>query len=77
MLSKQALNMIADNLEEYLNILSTCIILDISHSKSYDKAVSKVEKAISKLRKGKWEGILDPEYVESYKDLLELELKRR
>lgn len=73
MLSQKALNHIADSLEEYINLAETCIIIELQSAEDYEASVKKVRKIIKKLRKGEWEGVLDPQMVSVYRDYLENE----
>lgn len=75
MLSQNALNYIADTLEEYVDLLELCILVDSATSEDYDKSVKKVRKTIKKLREGKTDGILDPKMVAMYRDHLESEAR--
>lgn len=75
MLSQKALDYIADTLEEYVDLLELCILVDSATSEDFDKSVKKIRKTIKKLREGKTEGILDPKMVALYRDHLENEAK--
>ena len=75
MLSQKALDYIADTLEEYADLTELCILNDSASSEDFDKAMKKIRKTIKKLREGKTEGILNPEKVAMYRELLENEAK--
>lgn len=75
MLSQKALNYIADTLEEYVDLVELCILVDSANSEEFDKSMKKIRKTIKKLREGKTEGILNPEKVAMYRELLENEAK--
>lgn len=75
MLSQKALNYIADTLEEYVDLVELCILVDSVNSEEFDKSMKKIRKTIKKLREGKTEGILNPEKVAMYRELLENEAK--
>lgn len=77
MLSQEALNYIADTLEEYIDLVELCIIVDTTSSEDYEKSVKKLRKTIKKLREGKTDGILDPKMVAMYRDHLENEANQR
>lgn len=75
MLSQKALNYIASTLEEYVDLVELCILNDSASSEDFEKSMKKIRKTIKKLREGKTEGILNPEKVAIYRDLLENEAK--
>ena len=75
MLSQKALDYIADTLEEYVDLVELCILVDSANSEEFDKSMKKIRKTIKKLREGKTEGILNPEKVAMYRELLENEAK--
>lgn len=77
MLSQEALDYIADTLEEYVDLVELCIIVDTTGSEEYEKSIKKLKKTIEKLRKGKTEGILDYKMVAMYRDHLESEARQR
>lgn len=76
MLSREALNYIADTLEEYVDLVELCILVDTTSSEDYEKSVKKLRKTIKKLRDGKTDDILDPKMVAMYRDHLENEARR-
>lgn len=71
MLTQDALNYIADTIEDYVDLVDLCIIIDTAGSEDYEKSMKKLKKAIKKLREGKTDGILDPKMVAMYRDNLE------
>ena len=55
----------ADNLENYLNIIDNYVIIEGITKEEYDDAVKKIKKLIKKLRKGKGDEVFDKErYLE-------------
>lgn len=59
----------ADNLENYLSIIDSYIIIDGISKDEYDDAVKTVRKLIKKLRKGKGDDVFDKDrYIEFVKN---------
>lgn len=75
MLSKTAANYIADNIQSYLDLVETCVIISNVSQDDYQKAMKRAKKAIKNLREGKLEKVLDPEKVALCRDMIEQEAK--
>jgi hypothetical protein len=58
----------AENLENYLDIIDNYVIIEGLSKEDYDQAVKTVKKLIKKLKKGKGDEVFDRE---RYIDLLE------
>jgi hypothetical protein len=58
----------AENLENYLDIIDNYVIIEGLSKEDYDQAVKTVKKLIKKLKKGKGDEVFDSE---RYIDLLE------
>ena len=62
---KKLMKSMADNLENYLNIIDNYVIIEGITKEEYDDAVKKIKKLIKKLRKGKGDEVFDKErYLE-------------
>lgn len=57
-MSQEECDAIADVLEKYLMIHQLTAIIDGISEKKYRKGVKCITKAVKKLRKGKWDGIV-------------------
>lgn len=65
---KNIMNKMADNLENYLEIIDQYVIIEGITKEEYDKAVKKINKLIKKLRQGKGDEVFNRE---RYLELLE------
>lgn len=64
--NQKKLDMMANNLEEYLDLVENYIIIDGISEEEYKDAVKTVKKLIKKLRKGKGDEVFDKErYLEA------------
>ena len=62
---KKLMKKMADNLENYLDIIDRYVIIEGITKETYDKSFKKVEKLIKKLRQGKGDEVFDKErYIE-------------
>ncbi len=64
---KKLMKAMADNLENYLNIIDSYVIIEGITKDEYDDAVKTVKKLIKKLRKGKGDDVFDKE---RYRELM-------
>ena len=62
---------IADNLEQYIQSVSTYIIIEGKSVKKIDEATEVVKKAIKDLRKGKEEKVFDEDGYNKYINMIE------
>ena len=58
---KKLMKAMADNLENYLDIIDNYVIIEGITKDEYDNAVKTVKKLIKKLRKGKGDEVFDKE----------------
>lgn len=65
---RNIMNKMADNLENYLEIIDQYVIIEGITKEEYDKAVKKINKLIKKLRQGKGDEVFNRE---RYLELLE------
>ena len=65
---QEIMNRMADNLENYLDIIENYVIIEGITEEEYEKSIKTVKKLIKKLRKGKGEEVFDEE---RYMELLE------
>lgn len=65
---KKIMSKMADNLENYLEIIDQYVIIEGLTKEEYDIAVKKVKKLIKKLRQGKGDEVFNKE---RYLELLE------
>ena len=70
MLKKKKKNYIADVLENYVDLMDTCILKSINDEEKFMKGCKKVRKAIKKLRKGK-EDDLRLDVLDEYREEIE------
>lgn len=70
MLSKDAKKYIADSLENYVDLMDTCILRSINDEEKFNKACKKVKKVIKHLRKGK-EDDFRLEVLDEHRDEIE------
>lgn len=62
---KKLMKKMADNLENYLNIINRYVIIEGISKEEYDASVKKVKKLIKKLRKGEGDDVFNKErYIE-------------
>lgn len=66
---KKLMNNMADDLENYLDIIDSYIIIEGITEEEYEESMKTVRKLIKKLRKGKGDEVFDKErYLELLKD---------
>lgn len=70
MLSREAKNYIADSLENYVDLMDTCILRSINDEEKFNKACKKVRKVIKRLRKGK-EDMFRLDVLDDHRDEIE------
>lgn len=62
---KELMSKMADNLESYLNIIESYVIIEGITEEEYNDAVKKIKKLIKKLRKGKGDEVFNRDrYIE-------------
>lgn len=64
---KKLMEEMADNLENYLEIIESYVIIQGITKEEYDDSVKKVKKLIKHLRKGNGDKVFDPE---RYRELI-------
>lgn len=74
-MSQEECDAIADILEKYLMIHQLTAIIDGISEDKYKKGIKCITKAIEKLRKGKWKGIIKESMVPYVKGTVESYLK--
>lgn len=66
---KKLMERMADDFENYLDIIDSYVIIEGITKEEYDEAVKTVRKLIKKLRKGKGDDVFNKErYLELLKD---------
>ena len=66
---KKLMNRMADDLENYIDIIESYIIIEGITEEEYEESLKTVRKLIKKLRKGKGDEVFDKDrYLELLKD---------
>ena len=77
MISNECAEYIASSLEDYVNTVDLCILIDHVKSKDYEKSIKIIRKEVIKpLKKGKIEDVFSSKRLEKYRDYLENEAAR-
>lgn len=76
-LSKEAAKFVADSVEEYVNLLELCIIINGPSAETFQNSIKHVRKTIKKIRKGKEEDVFDLEVLAEYRDMFESAAARK
>ena len=70
-MSEDECRALAEILERFVYMHEMAVITEGVSEKKYQKGLAKLNKAIDKLRKGKWKGVIKPEMTSYARDILQ------